>query len=201
MRSENNSLARQQHNIPKYLSELKANVNGVLNCHNFKAHRFKLDAWKREMPCRAWSNSCWSPCLCSVSLCWSNHSPACRCEWRRTGWCGGSWNPWRCPADGRQRRSCWSGQKWTWRCTRSDTGSSAATNQNGLNANVEITEHVRQFIGGFVALFDICRFHISTHTFHEPTLTHFNWLNDTVWIFIPHISVLIDTFLKLYYSR
>lgn len=49
-------------------------------------------------------------------------SPACRCVWQRRGWCGGSWSPLQCPADGQRRRSYCSDPELTWWCTTLDTG-------------------------------------------------------------------------------
>lgn len=52
----------------------------------------------------------------------THSSPACRCVWQRRGWCGGSWSPWQCPADGQRRRSYYSDPELTLWCTILDTG-------------------------------------------------------------------------------
>lgn len=60
----------------------------------------------------------------------SSSSPVCHCVWQKTGWCGGSWSPWRCPKDGRRRRSCCSVPEWTWWCTKRGTGTTGKTKHN-----------------------------------------------------------------------
>lgn len=78
---------------------------------------------------------CWRPRLCR---------PVCHCGWPRTGWCAGSWRPWRCPAGGRRRRSCCNVRAETLTCTRPGTGRSAGWEDSQSSVSSYL-EHVHVF--------------------------------------------------------
>lgn len=61
------------------------------------------------------------------------HTPVSHCAWLRTRWCEVFWRPLRCPIDGWQRRSCYSGPIQTWPCTRPSTRRTVMTHKKNTH--------------------------------------------------------------------